>query len=78
MARLKTQVQIGIVFDMLSGNRFPLRVESTIMQPPFCPTPSDVHANIKSPQLTSEKKKKSRQLQKREFKHLQETEKHMK
>lgn len=29
---------MGIVLDMLSGKRFPLRVESTMMQPPFCPT----------------------------------------
>lgn len=26
---------MGIVFDMLSGNRFPLLVESTIIHPPF-------------------------------------------
>lgn len=36
--RFKTQVQMGIVLDMLSGKRFPLRVESTIIHPPFCPT----------------------------------------
>jgi len=41
MARLKTQVQMGIVLDMLSGKRFPFRVESTMMQPPFCPTYPD-------------------------------------
>lgn len=29
---------MGIVFDMLSGNRFPFLVESTIRQPPLCPT----------------------------------------
>lgn len=40
MDRFKTQVQMGIVFDMLSGNLFPFLVESTIKHPPFCPTHS--------------------------------------
>jgi hypothetical protein len=30
---------MGMVFDMLSGNRFPLLVESTIMHPPLSPAP---------------------------------------
>lgn len=30
---------MGIVFDMLSGNLFPFRVESTMIHPPFCPNP---------------------------------------
>jgi hypothetical protein len=29
---------MGIVLDMLSGKRFPLLVESTIIEPPFCAT----------------------------------------
>lgn len=38
MARFNTHVQIGIVLDILSGNLFPFRVESTITHPPLCPT----------------------------------------
>lgn len=38
IARFKTQVQIGMVFDILSGNRFPFLVESTIIHPPLCAT----------------------------------------
>lgn len=38
IALFSTHVQIGIVLVMLSGYRFPFRVESTIMHPPFCPS----------------------------------------
>lgn len=38
IARFNTQVQIGIVLDILSGNLFPFLVESTIIHPPLCPT----------------------------------------
>jgi hypothetical protein len=37
IARFRTQHQMGMVFDILSGNRFPFLVESTIMHPPLSP-----------------------------------------
>lgn len=54
------QVQMGIVFDMLSGNLFPLRVASTIKHPPFCPTQFN-NKNPKSKQTDKQTKPERRE-----------------
>lgn len=57
---------MGIVFDMLSGNLFPLRVASTIKHPPFCPT----QFNNKKPKIKTNRQTKKTREKRKLSKHL--------